>query len=454
MISPPLTPNAITYAWQRLWAIAGAEEMDIPRHYGPVHTKLPRPGVIVVPTPAEAWPELLELPPHSLKWLPASALFPPDYPLPFADDLPVLFWGEERGDKPPVWVREDGSVVFQIDILAATLFMLTRWEEVALPDRDQHDRFPATAAAAYRQGFLDQPIVDRYAMILRAWLQKLRPSWQPPPRKLRLRLSHDIDHQQRFQTLNLALRQTGRDLVQAQNPALAWQDVWDFTRARLHFATNPYLTAIDLLAKQAEALNTQAVFYILVGGKTIYDTGYDVNIPAFHQRLIHLHERGHIIGLHPSYETYLDPDRYQQEKEHLEKALGLPVRHARQHYLRFRIPHTWRVAAQAGIQEDATLSYAQSEGFRCGTSYPFPVFDILEDRTLPLTELPLHVMDGSLREYQHLSPQDSLHRLRLMARRVAEVGGVLHLLWHNHAIARAWAPWYKIYSQFLSELTL
>lgn len=452
MIAPPLTPNAIAYAWDRLLTIAGAEDLEPPHAYGPAHTSLPRPGVITIPALPAAWTQLLETPPGRLAWLPAADLFPPGYPLPFDDSVPILFESEAGRGKPPVWVREDGSIVFHIDLIAATLFMLTRWEETVLSINDEHDRFPATASVAYRQGFLDQPIIDRYAIILRAWLQKLRPAWQPRHREFRLRLSHDIDHLRRFETPKLAIRQAGRDLLREKSPGRIWRDVNDYLQGRWRFARNPYLLALERFAEQAEALNTRAVFYVLAGGNTIYDTGYDVANPVFRDNLLRLHERGHIIGLHPSYETYLDLQRYLAEKKKLENVLGFEVRHARQHYLRFRIPDTWRTAVDAGIQEDATLSYAQHEGFRCGTSHPFPVFDIIADKTLPLIELPLHVMDGTMKEYRRLTPEESLQRLRLMARRVVEVEGTLQLLWHNHATHPPWTRWHEAYSQFLEEI--
>ncbi|RUA18202.1 MAG: hypothetical protein DSY55_00665, partial [Clostridia bacterium] len=448
MIAPPLTPNAIAYAWERLLAIAGAHDPAPPHAYGPADAPLPRPGVVIVPAAPDAWAQLLEARPGRLTWLPAADLFPAGYPRPFDDAVPVLFESDAGGGKPPIWIRKDGSIVFHIDLIAATLFMLTRWEEVVLPRRDEHDRFPAAESVAYRQGFLDQPIVDRYAMILRAWLQKLQPSWQPQHHQFQLRLSHDIDHLRRFETAGLAIRQAGRDLLREKNIARAWRDASDYVQGRWRFARSPYLLALEHFADQAEALNTRAVFYVLAGGDAIYDTGYDVTNPIFRHILLRLHERGHIIGLHPSYETYLDPQRYLAEKTRLENILGFEVRHARQHYLRFRIPNTWRTAAEAGVQEDATLGYAQREGFRCGTAHPFPVFDIITDKTLPLTEMPLHVMDGTLKEYQRLTPEESRQRLRLMARRVAEVAGTLQLLWHNHAALPPWTRWREAYSQF------
>lgn len=451
MNPPILTPNAITYAWARLWAIAGANGLDLPHEYGPATTPLAQPGIIITPSPPDAWTRLLNLPPHSLNRLPAATLFPPGYPLPFDDELPILFWDQADQTKPPIVVRDDGSIVFRFDLLAATLFMLSRWEETVLPRRDEHDRFPATASLAYRQGFLDQPIIDRYALILRAWLQKLRPAWRPQPRTFQLRLSHDIDHLRRFRTVGEGLRLIAGD-VRRGRPEWIIESISHLLSGRLALPHNPFFTALDTFAAQAETLGTHATFYISTATASPYEVGYNVQHPALVGLLRNLDERGHIIALHPSYHTYLDAERYLQEKMRLEKILGHAVCSARQHFLRFCVPDTWRVAEAVGMSDEASLGYADHEGFRAGTAHPFPPFDWQQDRVIKLVEHPLHVMENTLAQYRGLSPAQGVERLYLLACRAAEVGGELHLLWHNSSIVREWRPWYARYRRFLQDM--
>ena len=53
--------------------------------------------------------------------------------------------------------------------------MLSRYEEAVLLDRDDHDRFPATASIAYKTGFLDRPIIDEYVEILWVAMKRVWP---------------------------------------------------------------------------------------------------------------------------------------------------------------------------------------------------------------------------------------------------------------------------------------
>ena len=60
-------------------------------------------------------------------------------------------------------------------VFGSAFFMLTRYEELVVADRDQHDRFPAGASIAARAGFLDTPVVDAYVDLLWEALQRTWP---------------------------------------------------------------------------------------------------------------------------------------------------------------------------------------------------------------------------------------------------------------------------------------
>ena len=80
-----------------------------------------------------------------------------------------------------------------LDIFAASFFMLTRWEEYVNKNRDIYDRFPATESLALKQGFLDKPIVNKYVEELKDMLLELDNSLVFKERKYELFLTHDVD---------------------------------------------------------------------------------------------------------------------------------------------------------------------------------------------------------------------------------------------------------------------
>jgi hypothetical protein len=71
--------------------------------------------------------------------------------------------------------------------------MLTRYEEMVLHERDEHDRFPAAASLASRSGFFDYPIVNVYVEVLWACLRRLWPELRRGTRQPRTQISCDVD---------------------------------------------------------------------------------------------------------------------------------------------------------------------------------------------------------------------------------------------------------------------
>ena len=61
--------------------------------------------------------------------------------------LPVIFETDSRSDIP-------------FDIFSAVFYMVSRYEEYLDFDPDIHGRFPAHQSLAYRNGFLDRPVVN------------------------------------------------------------------------------------------------------------------------------------------------------------------------------------------------------------------------------------------------------------------------------------------------------
>lgn len=360
--------------------------------------------------------------------------------------IPVIVWGKgyEDGTKPFAERYDHRTVVFYADIIAATFFMLSRWEETVLLVRDQHERFPAPASLAYRQKFLDRPIIDEYALILQAWIKILLPSWVPKPPRFSIKLSHDIDH-----VRTVSLRQIGGAIVKRRDATQAIATIHQW----FHPDRDPAFQGCYELASLSEQHGLQSAFFFMAADRSTFDSGYN---PCSHlvQELIHnLQQRGHEVGFHPGYQTFNNPDRFYQEKQRMDQALGATSYGGRQHYLRFQAPDTWRLWSEAGLTYDSTAGYADHEGFRCGTCHPFRPYDITHDSTLNILEIPLIVMDGTLKQYRHLTPEMAEERILMLARRCKAVNGVFSLLWHNTSLYNEWSEWATMYRRVLAQLT-
>jgi hypothetical protein len=452
-----LTETAVEYTRRQLLTRAGADPDTLPLsvHYGEFSTPSDGPRVTVQPCAPAAWGALLERTPNTLHWIPASEVVPSGANLPFDAPVPVLFWGAEfeDGNKPFAELHPDGTVVFYADIIATTFFMLSRWEETVIPARDEHERFPATASVACKQGFLDRPVVDEYALILREWLKALLPGWQPRQRPFSVKLSHDIDNIRRFQSVYRFLLVFGADLLKRRSLRCAWETGIEPIVQIVSPSRAAYLQGIQALAELSLdcGLGNDA-FYFMATGPGPQESDHDLASPLVKQCIDDLRKQGFEIGLHPGYYTFNDPERLAAEKARLDAVLGQGQYGGRQHALRFQVPNTWRHWEQVGLTYDSTMGYADQEGFRCGTCHPFRPFDVEQNRELDLWEWPLVVMDCTLYKYRKLAPEQGEARMLELAQRCRQVEGTFTLLWHNSVLAGGFQHWAAAYRRVVRTL--
>jgi hypothetical protein len=152
-----------------------------------------------------------------------------------------------------------------------------------------------------------------------------------------------------------------------------------------------------------------------------------------------IHDRGHEIGLHPSYGTFLKPELLKQEAGRLkhvcaEEGIDQATWGGRMHYLRWEQPTTLYAWANAGMSYDSTLGYAERPGFRCGTCHEYPAFDPLAKRGLPIRIRPLIIMECSVIADRYLAlgiGQQAKTKFLQLKKRCLNVGGSYTVLWHN-----------------------
>ncbi len=121
-----------------------------------------------------------------------------------------------------------------------------------------------------------------------------------------------------------------------------------------------------------------------------------------------------MIGFHLSYNAYNDQKQWKEEFNKLSSKISQNVKIGRQHFLRFEVPTTWQIWEDNNMKWDSTLSYADKEGFRCGASYEYSVFNILTRKKLKLKEMPLEVMEVTMVGYQNLAPEIMFRIKRLL----------------------------------------
>lgn len=350
------------------------------------------------------------------------------------------------------WRRTPEGASLSIDVFGSAFYCLTRYEEVINRIGDPHGRFPASASLAAAEGFLRRPLVDEYVGLLWAAMQSLWPTLRRRSDRFRLSLTHDVDQPWAAlgQSQAAIVHALAGDLVRRRDPVLAARRARAFLDAQVGRVDRDPLNTFDFLMDTSERVGLRSTFYFLTKNSAgtsatrlrlgDIDGSYRLSDPQIKELLRRVHVRGHEVGLHASYDSYLSTEQTGRELQSLIEgchAAGFdqPAWGVRQHYLRFQNPQTWRNHEHAGLSHDSTVGFADDVGFRAGTCREYQAFDLGEHRSLRLRERPLIVMDVTLFEYLALGLNEAAALARTIVASCRRAQGSAVVLYHNSSLA-------------------
>jgi hypothetical protein len=207
------------------------------------------------------------------------------------------------------------------------------------------------------------------------------------------------------------------------------------------------MEAIQRMDEIHKNANLGYYLFVLLGEKGKYGRSTVYPTRAYYKYLKTLNNGLATIGLHPSYNTYLNPNLLIKEKKQLEKILETPVVSTRQHFLRMRSPETFQELRTAHLMEDFTLAFAHAPGFRSGTAISYYFYDIEKEESTGLLLHPTVMMDATLITHLHLSPENALDKMKRLADECKKSGGDYVSLWHNSNLAgdKKNNPWINVF---------
>lgn len=342
----------------------------------------------------------------------------------------------------PLIEQHNTSYTINYDILGFTYWMLTRQEEINSTKLDQYDRFPATASHAYQYGYLDKPIVDEWLNILGQVMLRLWPRIELKQHIFNMKVSHDVDTPSSYGFVNgrELIRTIGIDVIIHHNYKSLWLGPWVRANTRKQLYPMDPNNTFDWIMNISEQHGLSSAFYFMCGRTDASkDADYEPEHPAIRKLMCNIHQRGHEIGLHPSFNTYQKPQLIVQEAKRLKricKEEGIEQENwgGRMHFLRWDHPTTLYGWEAAGMQYDSTFSYADLPGFRCGTCFEYTAFDPIKEKIINLRIRPLIAMECTIINDRYMGlghTKESLKTFLSLKETCRKVAGCFTLLWHN-----------------------
>ncbi|CDH29312.1 conserved hypothetical protein [Xenorhabdus bovienii str. Jollieti] len=327
------------------------------------------------------------------------------------------------------------------DIIGLTYWILSRIEEINKEQvLDNHYRFPAIESHAYKNNYLNRPIVDEWLHILRQIIEKTWPNAVLKKHQFRFNATHDVDRPYRFKYCKLTklIKNIAGDVIRKKVFSSIIYAPFIKISNNKHVLNKDLYFTFDWIMNLSEKNNIKSEFYFICGRTDrTKDADYEIEDPLIRGLLRKIHSRGHVIGLHPSYSSFQDPQQIKEEFSRLqnvcaEENIKQKQYGGRMHYLRWSHPETLVAWNNAGLNYDSTLGYADRPGFRCGTCFEYPAINPLTNEILNIRIRPLIVMESSILKYMNIKNTNDAKTLFLYYKNICKkFNGEFTLLWHN-----------------------
>ena len=344
-------------------------------------------------------------------------------------------------------VSEKSTVPF--DVFAASFYLLSRYEEHIPHIKDAHSRFSAKESLAFKNDFLDKPVVDIWAKKLQVLLIQKFPNCTFKTKKFQFISTIDVDSAFAFKQKGM-IRNLGGGINDIAR--LQFRQFWTRLLVLLNVRKDPFDT-FDWLLKMKKRHTLDMVFFFLVSDYTTYDKNISPNNRHF-KSLIKSMADYVPVGLHPSYFTMRSKSKLKKEKKRLENIINTPITKSRQHYLRIDLPETYQNLVELEVQEDYSMGYADHYGFRASTCTPFYFYDLKFEIQTPLKLIPFAVMDVTLKDYLGFSNRKALATIIELAQEVKEVNGTFVTLMHNETFDESsrFRKWRLLYEKMIKKI--
>ena len=363
----------------------------------------------------------------------------------YDQDIKVCSFNDSNAIYP---VFNDNSL-FPFDIFAASFYIISRYEEYLPHVSDQYNRFQPQDSILYKMNVIEKPIVNIWAIELGKMIQDRYPEVQLKKKTFKFVPTYDIDAAWAYKNKGF-FRTTAaflKDILFFDKKEI--KERWEVLRDK---RIDPFDT-FDYQIELQKELKLKPLYFILCGDYNTNDKNISIRNKEFQNLIKRLGDYA-LVGIHPSFSSYLKKDVVKEEVSRLSEVLNREVTMSRQHFLRLSLPSTYQILIELDITDDYSMGYASQAGFRAGYADTFQFFDLENDMKTKLNIHPFALMDGTMRDYLDLDVHESYEKAKQLIDEVKNINGTFILLWHNETLSgeKRWEGWITLYRKILDYI--
>lgn len=314
------------------------------------------------------------------------------------------------------------------DIFAASFYLLSRYEEYLPHVSDDYGRFSASESLAYQHRFLNQPVVDIWAYKLKDVLSERFPDFEFSKRTYKVQPVIDVPMAYYFKNKGL-LRTIGGTLNDIRRFKL--KQLYERYSVLMGFTRDPYDTFKWIIRKQKK-YNFKFMVLFLIGDYSTFDKNINTNKKQFVSLIKYVADYCD-VGIKASYLSLDDVAILKKEKLKMEAITHTDLKAVRHSFSKLNLPTSYRNLVELEINQDFTMGYIDTLGFRAGTCTPFQFYDLDYEVQTPLQINPFECLDFGLLKYS--SELDKTEHLQKLINEVKAVNGTFTAIFHNYSFS-------------------
>ena len=295
----------------------------------------------------------------------------------------------------PVFFRTGSESRLPYDIFAASFYLISRYEEYLPHIKDELGSYTPYQSLAYKNSFLEKPIVDLWAVRLRDQLNSFFPdlshnSWKKP------KFLPLISVVNPFQYKNKSLLSHISDFL---------SNVWklDFFLIAEQFLVlfglkkDPH-DNFDELEKLFRDFKIHPQYFFLFTKNPYFEGGISIYKTAYRELIKHVADHNK-VSLLVSYDAQNDPSNLSNERKILKKLIHQKILSVRFNYGLFSSAKAYYVLINEELEEDYSMGYNDVIGYRASTAVPFYFYDLNNDLQTSLKINPVVATEEGIRKF-------------------------------------------------------
>lgn len=354
--------------------------------------------------------------------------------------IPLLF-GMDNED---LFTEKGSLITINFDLIASAFYLLSGWHEYVSSTRDKFGRIAYSDSIERSLDIIEIPVVNYYFDILRTAIEKaynIRLQSKFENYDYRVCLTHDIDK----------LKKSWDKSVKQEIIKKKFLSALLLTFKKLVESYN-LKSIIEILEIEKKQNVVSTFFFLIKKGKYLGCDNGDYSILSKYIIKIISKLECDQYALHASYGSHINSLLLKNEQSFFNKIF--PIKGNRFHFLAFDPKHTPSILQSANFAFDSSISFAEHSGFRRSICYPYYIYDLKNDQSTNVLEIPLNIMDTTFqkREYMNIPADEISLSISNLIEEVKKFNGVLTVLWHNTNFASSdYREWKIAYEKCICQ---